>query len=216
MAPPRSADGVNRLCRSTVYLMSDPCIRFPSKSLAPKGGEMYCHIFENSSTGLVRNLFWSITVEFEPVQYGENEFSCAMTCEWIPWPVRNWRELDGRRLVADYGEHGVESSFYTTQHDIGTRTELALFHRKANLFAVKMDMLVDYRGYYGGDDNPAMAVHAEVDVPFIGLLIIPDNLSPKPATPSQLQSVASQFVDLSSYEAPKPWQGHGSIFPPAV
>ena len=41
--------------------------KFPSKSLVPSGGQIYCHIFENRRTGLKRNLFWSITVDFKSI-----------------------------------------------------------------------------------------------------------------------------------------------------
>jgi hypothetical protein len=58
-------------------------MRFPTGSLIPSGGDIYCHVFENKHTGLARNLFWSITITFEPIQYGDNEFQCSMTCEWI-------------------------------------------------------------------------------------------------------------------------------------
>jgi len=181
-------------------------MKFPAEALVPKGGQIYCHIFENR---LARSLSWSITVEFEPLRYGDEGFSCSMTCEWIRWPVRNWRELDGRRLE---GEDGIESTFYMTEHNTGRRTELVLRRRRANIFMVKMNMLVDFHGHFGDDGNPAMAVHAEVDVPFVGLLVIRD----KPATPAELQEIASEFVDLSAYEAPEPWRQHGFIFRPLV
>jgi hypothetical protein len=196
--------------------MSSPKLAFPNDALTPKGGEIYCHIFENEHIGLARNLFWSIRVEFEPVQYGADQFTCSMTCEWIPWPLRNWRELDGRRLVANYGERGIESSFYMTEHDTGTHTKIFLRHSRANVFTVKMDMEVDFHGYYGGDENPAMTVHAEVDVPFIGLLMTPGNLFPKPTTPTELRQVASEFVDLAAYVGPEMRRNHGFIFHPSA
>lgn len=196
--------------------MASPRMKFPSKVLVPKGGEIYCHIFENDNIGLARCLFWSITVDFAPVKYGENEFSCSMTSEWIPWPVRDWRELDGKLLDVDYGENGIESSFYMTEHDTGTHTKLVLHRSGENVFTVCWDMLVDFHGFYGGDANPAMPVHAEVDVQYIGLLITPDNLSPKPTTPTMLRTVASEFVDLTVYEGPEPRGSHGSIFRPAT
>jgi hypothetical protein len=99
-----------------------------------------------------------------------------------------------------------------TEHDTGRHTELLLRRRRANIFRVTMDMLVDFHGHYGDDGNPAMAVHAEVDLPFVGLLIIRD----KPATPAELQEIASEFVDLSAYEAPEPWRQRGFLFRPSV
>jgi hypothetical protein len=189
---------------------------FPAQSLVPKCGKIYCHVFENPRVDLARNLFWSITIEFESIQYGEDEFDCSMTCEWIVWPIRDWRQLDGIRLDADYGENGVESSFYLVGHDVGTHTKLTLTRRESNLFRVEMGMVVDFKGYYEGDENPAMTVHAEVDVPFIGLLIIPDNLTPKPVSKEEFQAVAAEFVDLSAFGNLEPWKSHGSIFPPTA
>jgi hypothetical protein len=189
--------------------------KFPSKSLVPSGGQIYCHIFENRRTGLRRNLFWSITVDFKPIRYGDERFTCSMTCEWIAWSMRDWRELDEKQIDLDFGEDGIESSFYMTKHDIATHTRLSLHQRRRNVFGVKVDMMVDFHGYYGGDENPAMPVHAEVDLAFIGLLVIPANLSPKPTTPAKLKKVASHFVDLAAYKEPEPWMTHGFIFRPA-
>jgi hypothetical protein len=189
--------------------------KFPSKSLVPSGGQIYCHIFENRRTGLKRNLFWSLTVDFKPIRYGDETFTCSMTSEWIAWPVRDWRDVDGKEIDVEFGEDGIESSFYMTKHDIATHTTLSLQHRRRNVFTVTADMTVDFHGYYGGDKNPAMPVHAEVDVPFIGLLVVPANLSPKPTTPTKLWKVASEFVDLAAYKEPDPWMTHGFIFRPA-
>ena len=196
--------------------MAPARLKFPSDALVPRGGEMYGHIFENRVTGLVRNLFWSITIDFEPVQYGGDEFTCSMTCEWIPWPIRDWRELNGKHLQAEYGQDGIESSFYMTEHDLGTRTELVLRHRHENVFTSKMDMVVDFHGFHEGDENPAMSVHAECDVAFIGLLITPENLFPKPLTPPELRNVASEFVDLSTYHEPERWRAHNVILRPVA
>ncbi len=189
---------------------------FPSKALEPSGGQIYCHIFENKHTGLARNLFWSITVDFKPIQYGDEKFDCSMTCEWIRWPLRDWRDLDGKQLDVEFGEDGIESSFYMTEHDIASHTTLSLHHRRRNVFTVNANMLVDFHGYYGGDADPSMPVHAEVDLPFIGLLVTPANLSPKPTTPTKLKKVVSEFVDLAAYKEPEPWMSHGFIFRPAA
>lgn len=188
--------------------------RFPSNALVPSSGEIYCHIFENRNTGLDRNLFWSITVDFQPFLHEDVEFSCSTTCEWIAWPLRDWKELDQRQLDVDYGENGIESSFYMSRHDIATHTKLSLRQKQNNVFRVSLDMVVEFLGYFGGDEDHAMPIHAEVDVPFIGLLVIPDNLFPKPSSPNDLRKVASQFVDLSAYEGPEPWKSHGFIFRP--
>lgn len=189
---------------------------FPNSTLVPSGGQIFAHIFENRHTGLARGLFWSITVKFEPIRYGDDDYACSMTCEWIPWRLRNWLELDGRRLSVDYGEEGVESSFYLTEHDLGTHTELVLQHQSENLFETKMNMTVDFHGFHDGHENPRMQVAATVDLPLLGVLVIPDSLFPKPATEQELRDVASDFIDLTSFGDPEPWRTHGSIFPPKL
>ncbi|MEW4489474.1 hypothetical protein AB1L42_15435 [Thalassoglobus sp. JC818] len=187
---------------------------FPNSMLVPSGGQILAHIFENRHTGLARGMFWSITIEFEPISYGGDQYACSMTCEWIPWRHRKWLELDGSRLSVENGEEGVESSFYLTEHDIGTHTELALRHQSDNLFETQMDMVVDFHGFHDGDENPRMQVAATVDLPFLGVLVIPDNLFPKPNTEQELRDVASDFIDLASFGEPEPWRSHGSIFLP--
>jgi hypothetical protein len=186
---------------------------FPSESLIPSGGEIYCHVFENKYTGLARNLFWSITITFEPIQYGANEFQCSMTCEWITWPIRDWRALDGRRIDVNYGENGVESSFYTIRHDFGTHTKLSLRHRVEDWFTVSISMTVDFLGFYGGDENPEMMVSAEAELPFTGLIITAENLHPKPVNVAELERVASEFVDLSAFREPER-RNHGFVLRP--
>jgi hypothetical protein len=49
------------------HAMARTPTKFPSKKLVPSGGQIYCHIFENRRTGLKRNLFWSITVDFKSI-----------------------------------------------------------------------------------------------------------------------------------------------------
>lgn len=189
-------------------------MRFPSNKLVPSGGEIYCHLFENRHTGVERNLYWSVTVDFEPIQYGEDEFACSLTCEWITWPVRDWRELDGRQLDVRGGQDLVEASFYMSRHDPATQTRLSLRHYRANEFRVVVDMLVDFHGYYGDDANPAMPVHAEAEVPYIGVLVNPENLFPKPLTPAEVENAVAPFADLSSYEEPEPWRHRSFILRP--
>lgn len=188
---------------------------FPVHSLVAKGGEIYCHVFENPRTGLARDVFWSITVEFQPIRYGDEEWDCSMTCEWIRWPIRSWRELDGRHLDVDYGQDGVEASLYLAEHHTGSHTQLAIHHRKGNLFRVEMAMVVDFGGVLGDDQDPALPVQGVADVPFTGLLVVPKNLVPTPQNEEEIQQVVQGFVNLAEFGPPEP-QGHGFVLRPAT
>jgi hypothetical protein len=179
-------------------------VKFPSHELKPKSGDIYAHIFENSTTGLARDLFWSITIEFEPLEYGDDEFQCAMTCEWVRWPIRDWRDLDGKQLDARYGDDGLEASFYMSRHDVAHSARLSIHRVAANDFRVSMEMQVDFHGYYGGDEVSDMPVKADsVIVPFTGLVVVPGNLFPKPTTVKDVEAVAREFVNMDCYDPPE-------------
>lgn len=178
-------------------------MQFPSHLLKPKGGEIYAHIFENSRTGLSRGLFWSFSIEFEPLLYDEDEFDCSMTCEWLRWPIRNWHDLEGKRLEAAYGDNGIEASFYMSSHYVAKSVRLQVLNRSAATFRVLLAMTVDFHGYVGDDRNPEMPVAAEFDIPFTGLIIVPENLFPKPSTVEEAKEVARGFVDIDRYERPE-------------
>lgn len=190
-------------------------MKFPANELKPYRASMYCHVFENARVGVKRGLFWSITMQFAPVVYGDETFDCAMTCEWIPWRVRHWRELDGVVLDVDYGEEGVESSFYVVSHDTGTHTRLSLAHIADSRFRVQMEMTVDFLGYFGGDEDPAMNVAGDCEMEFDGLCIVPNSIVPRPITVSDVKRVAEQFVDLAAYMDPV-GDGHAYQFRPKV
>jgi hypothetical protein len=175
---------------------------FPADKLKASGGGIYAHIFENSFTGIPRNLFWSVTLKFEPVKYEGEEWECSMTCEWIPWRIRDWRNLHNLELKVGRDDQLIESSFYMVEHDEGKETSLSLRHREGHLFNVRMSMVVDFTGFTGRDRNPEMSVAGEALVPFEGVFVVPENLSPKPMTVSEVKDVAKDYVDLSAYGEP--------------
>jgi hypothetical protein len=185
-------------------------VRLPVKSLKAVGGEMYAHIFENELTGLARNLFWSVSIDFAPLHYAGSEFRCGVACEWIPWTARDWRELDGEILDVIYNPDGtvksgppsVEASFYMTSHDLARRVGLKLKRNGGTKFAAAMDMIVNFRGYAGGDEDPNLRVSGQTEINYRGVIVVKNNLSPKPTTEAKVLAVAEKFIDLAAYRAP--------------
>lgn len=196
-------------------------MRLPVKSLKAVGGEMYAHIFENESTGLARNLFWAVSIDFAPIHYADSELDCAMTCEWIPWPARDWRELDGEVLDVIFNPDGtvksgppsVEASFYMTAHDPARRVSLKLNRNGGTKFAAAMDMVVDFHGYAGGDEDPNLLIAGQTEIAYRGVIVVKNNLFPKPTTEAEVLAVAGKFIDLTTYRAPvdEEWRW---VFPP--
>jgi hypothetical protein len=46
-------------------------------SLRPVGGKIYAHVFENTRTGVPRNLFWGLYVAFEAVRIDGDDWDCS-------------------------------------------------------------------------------------------------------------------------------------------
>ncbi|HET6893073.1 MAG TPA: hypothetical protein VFH31_18350 [Pyrinomonadaceae bacterium] len=84
----------NSPSRPKVVASVEKANMFPADQLKANGGEIYAYIHENSLVGLARNLFWSITLRFEPIIYEHEDWECSMTCESIPWRISDWRRLD--------------------------------------------------------------------------------------------------------------------------
>jgi hypothetical protein len=176
---------------------------FPAEKLVASGGEIYCHLFENPHTGLARNVYWSIGIEFHPVDYEGRAWPCSMTCEWLTWPIRDWRQLEGQALDLSYGDGGSESSFYLWQHDTGKSTRLRIGPRSEERFEVEMLMVVDFAGYTGSDSNPAMEVRARAVLPYTGVIVVPGNLFPEPGTPGEAVGAVAPYLDTALFKAPE-------------
>jgi hypothetical protein len=58
-------------------------------------------------------------------------------------------------------------------------------------------------------------VRAEVDAPCQGLILVPDNVFPKPQNEAELSEEAPEFVDLSNFQPAEPYQTPGFLFRPA-
>jgi hypothetical protein len=176
---------------------------FPANKLAASGGDIHCHLFENPRSGLARNIYWSITIDFQSIEYEGEDWQCSMTCEWLTWPLRDWRELGGQSLDLSYGDGGSESSFYMWQHDSGKSTRLHIGSRTGNSFDVTMQMVVDFAGYRGPDRNPAMLVRGRATVPYTGVIVVPENLSPKPNTAVEVSHAVATYLDTTLLKAPE-------------
>ncbi|HET6893072.1 MAG TPA: hypothetical protein VFH31_18345 [Pyrinomonadaceae bacterium] len=109
----------------------------------------------------------------------------------------------------------IESSFYLVEHDWGKETELFLQRHEANLFRVRMSMIVDFTSLTGNDKNSEMFVAGEAIVPFKGVFVTPENLSPKPITVAEVKEIAKDYIELSAYHEPEQ-EKHNFVFKPLI
>ena len=185
---------------------------FPVDQLQPIGGEIYCHIFENHLTGVSRDAYWSVTVDFAPLVYGKDSFRCNAMVEWLQLGNRDYRNIVKHKINLPDGSH-AEASFYLTEHENASSTSMCLSCVDSDRYQVELNMIVDFHEYLGGDANPAMRVAASTELVFTGLIVVPGNLDPKPADETAVISTASEFLELSRFDPPLV-QGFRYLFRP--
>jgi hypothetical protein len=180
---------------------------FPVHRLSASGGEIYCHLFENPRTGLPRNIYWSFTLDFDPIEYEGAEWETSMTAEWLTLPLRDWRDLAGRAFTLSYGDGDAEASFYAREHHIAKTARLEIGMRNGRTFELAMEMIVDFQGLTGADHNPNMTVQGRAVVPYAGAIVVPDNLVPTLNTPAEVARAVSRYLDTPLL-APPERRGH--------
>jgi|GEM_PF-2078647 len=99
---------------------------FPAENLVATGGELYCHVFENSLTGMPRDLYWSATLNFAPIDYCGNSLTCSATIEWLRITQRDFRQISNYRFFLDGAGSVAEASFYMSRHDNATSATVSL------------------------------------------------------------------------------------------
>lgn len=176
---------------------------FPAHSLVAAGGSMVSHIFENTSSGLQRGHFWSLTIDFAPLEYDECDWDCNVMIEWMQFPIRDWRLLNDSHVAAAIKDDRIEATFYLTRHDWATVKELSLKHIAENRFRARLKLIVDFQGFTGDDIDPEMQITVETDIEYTGLIVVPDNLFPEPKTLEQVMEAVEQFADPAAYHSPE-------------
>lgn len=172
-----------------------------SLSLRPVGGEIYAHIFENPRTGVPRNLFWNMRVEFEPVTLEGDEWDCSFLADWLTWPVRTWHDLDGMDLEKVELPEMVEPSLYVlAEHHPATVRELRLGGRKGSSFEAAVTASAQIRTERGQSTVPISFV---CSLQFIGIIVVSGNLEPKPSTPAHAGEAVAQFILMDGLRQPR-------------
>ena len=166
-------------------------------------GNFYGHLFENASSGVPRSLFWNLSLPCSPISWEEDEWDCAIQCDWLQWPVGDWTGLDGATLNTSSDPASVQCSLYfTTHHPV--RLESLSVKRVPHQarFEIALSGAFDLRGYGELDgQNIPLSLRGEVD--FDGVVVVPDSLFPKPAEPEQVKRLVEPFLSLANLSEPE-------------
>ncbi len=177
---------------------------FPVEALRATTGSVSALLFENPMANIPRGLFWSVEVSFAPLVLRagtrSEEFDCVASCEWLELGIRDWRELAGTEIR---GGDELDASFYVTEHDPVIESHIRFGARDGVTFPLRYDMVVDYHGYFGGDEDPRLSLPIELTVPFTGLMVYFDIVKPAPKNASKVARVLEPFVDLAAFGPPE-------------
>lgn len=178
------------------------------------GGECYAYIFENPNMGLKRGLFWNFFLECAPVILDGEEWEASILCDWVQFPMRNWREAKAVGLDTLPNREMLEASFYLLAHNPVDLSRLEIAHDRGHYFRVRMAGSFAVNGF---EELEGIAVPLDVtgSVQFKGLIVMPDNLFPKPTDAVSASNVASEFIELEDFGEPT-WDGSRFLFEPRV
>ena len=188
---------------------------FTLGKLKPVGGSLYGHVFENRATRVPRDLYWSLTIEFAEIDMGYETWTPSLTAEWIVFPARRWLDLDGLGLADVRKPKLIEASVYAFgEHQLGDLRDLSLTRGRGPAFKAHVELVLDLVDDEGRVQRGAR-IEATQRLDFDGILVLPDNLSPKPNSAKKAQAVVAKFLDTDTLEPPV-WDEFRYVFAPKV
>ena len=168
--------------------------------LQPKTGEIYGHVFENPRMGFARRLFWNLNVEFEPIQRDGEEWDCSLGIEWLTLPVRTWRDLDGMDLGQVVLPEMLECSLYLYDtHNPAVLRQLQLSEVRPAEFEARFSAIAEVYDEIG---TRSVEISGKCEVSFSGIIVVADNLTPKPSAPNDAAMAVADFLALDDLDVP--------------
>ena len=182
------------------------------RELVPKNASLWGHLFENHATGLVRGIYWGLRVEFDPIQIEEDEWDLSLAVEWLRFPVQNWTDLDG--ITQDQLMNSTEVSIYCGRHQEAELRSLSLANRSGCKFDLRLSVLVgldlpDEVGTSLPEEDFDLALSA----PLTELIVVPENLTPKPVSAEEALSALGTHIELRNLSKPID-EGYRFVFQP--
>src|SRR5262249_49696899 len=141
-----------------------------------------------------RGLYWSFTVDFGSIRYLGRTWDSSLTAEWITLGIR---EFAGAHSISSSSSPRGEASLYLAEHHpIDTWEVRISWDSSLPKCVVDFDVRLDFPGL---DDDPVPGLHFTGRAPlqFDGFIIVPGNLSPKPASVDEATELLQQYFDAS-------------------
>jgi len=152
------------------------------------------YLFENPGAGVPRGLYANLIVKCEPITYQGETWEPAVLFDFLPLCNASKAHL------ASETEPQVECSFYMAWHDPAVAWRLDFdFGPDTWPTGVRYQLAVNYSGY-DGDACPDLKVSGASPVRFTGVVVLRDNIFPKPASFDDARTLlAPHLPDIASW-----------------
>lgn len=167
-----------------------------SDAIVPIGGHFFTHLFENAYTNVKRDLYWCISVEFDGIDYLGESWSIAAGIEWLRFD-KNHLPLNKNIVASADSQPMSEASFYLTEHWPAIDWKFSLRPSvEENKWNLEFDLLIDFEGL-DNDPVPDLRIKGTTFIDFNGIIVIPDNLDPKPKSEQEASAMVAQYMDFT-------------------
>lgn len=175
-------------------------------------GTLYAHLCENAGAGLPRDIYWSVYCPCAPIEIEGEEWETSLACEWLTWSVNDWKRLNVETLASVKRPELIETSYYLAAHHPVVLKELIVrVISGTTRFLVHISGEAQITGFDELDGLHGFAVDFEVE--FTGLVIVPENLYPKPCSGEKAATALASFIQLADYDEPQ-WDRFRYVFMP--
>ena len=162
--------------------------------LTPIGGFVAAQVYRRDTP----TLSWFVSVDFSPELAGEE---AVLISDGIPWPFRDWRELDGATLDCD-NLGAMQSALFLggVEHDpvLATHTSIRLSRSEGRRFVVHVEL-----DFHESEPEVGSRLSLVRELPFDGVLIQPLNVVPFPSDVEAARSLAESLIEPAAFLPPE-------------
>jgi hypothetical protein len=169
---------------------------------------LWGHLFEKAATGLPRDVYWGIRVELEPLEVDGSEWPTSLAVEWLRFPVRSWRALADTPPVLDL----AETSLYCAYHQDAQLVHLSLAAQSETSFDLSLTVRATLE-VPGLGPLPEGELALTMPATLEEVIVVRDNLFPKPSSPAEAAEALGRFLDPEEFE-PAVYEGFRYVFRP--
>ncbi|MGI9387911.1 MAG: hypothetical protein ACR2OX_10820 [Methyloligellaceae bacterium] len=152
-------------------------------------------MFENPLTDVERNLYWCIAIDFNAIAYLGERWDISAGIEWLRFD-KSCTPLSNSVEASIACQPNAEASFNLAEHWPSDDWRICMRPvAEDQKWILEFDLLIDFAGL---DDDPVpdLQIRGSTSIDFEGIVVIPDNLDPKPKSEQEAAALVAQYIKL--------------------